>query len=48
VPIATAHRVFDAQGNVVDGKYAARLDQLGRLVVDTAQRWQPLELELEA
>jgi FMN reductase len=41
VPIPNARLVFDAQGNVIDAKYAARLDQLGRLVVEMAERWLP-------
>ena len=43
VPIPAAQHVFDADGNVVNAKWAGRLDQLGKLVVDMAGRLQPLE-----
>ncbi len=46
VPIANARRAFDAQGKVIDEKWAMRLDQLGKLVVETAGKFQPREHEL--
>lgn len=41
VPIPRPREAFDAQGQVVDAKAAGRLDQLGRLVVQTANKFQP-------
>jgi FMN reductase len=43
VPIPNARRVFDAQGKVIDEKWALRLDQLGKLIVETAEKFQPRE-----
>jgi FMN reductase len=42
VAIPRAQAVFDTQGQVIDAKWAGRLDQLGRLVVATASKFQPL------
>lgn len=39
VPIGQAWKQFDDTGRITDGKIAGRLDQLGRLVVDTATRF---------
>lgn len=47
VPIPRPREVFDAQGQVVDAKFAGRLDQLGRLVVETASKFAPSSVELE-
>jgi FMN reductase len=41
VPIPSARRAIDAQGKVIDEKWAARLDTLGQLVVETAERSLP-------
>lgn len=41
VPIPRPREAFDAQGQVVDAKAAGRLDQLGRMVVETANKFQP-------
>ncbi len=40
VPIGQSWKQFDDAGRVLDPKIAKRLDQLGRLVVDTAVRFQ--------
>ncbi|HEX6289248.1 MAG TPA: NADPH-dependent FMN reductase [Herpetosiphonaceae bacterium] len=45
VPIPRPGEVFDAQGNVVDPKWAGRLDQLGRLVAETASKFQPTPID---
>jgi len=39
VPIGQSWKQFDDEGRVLDPKIAGRLDQLGRLVVDTAARF---------
>ncbi|HEY0734871.1 MAG TPA: NADPH-dependent FMN reductase [Herpetosiphonaceae bacterium] len=41
VPIPRPREAFDAQGQVVDTKAAGRLDQLGRLVAETAGKFTP-------
>lgn len=41
VPIHHAGKAFDADGRITDGKTANRLNQLGKMVVETAQRFQP-------
>lgn len=41
VAIPKAGQVFDKHGNVIDPKWATRLDQLGKLVVETATLFQP-------
>lgn len=40
VPIHNAKEVFDADGKVISAKYIKRLNQLGLMVVETAQRFQ--------
>lgn len=37
-PIHDSKKAFDAEGNVIHAKYATRLDKIGTLVVETAQR----------
>jgi len=44
VAIPRAKQVFNAQGYVVDGKWADRLDQLGKLVVETANQLKAANL----
>ena len=44
VAIPGSHRVFDEAGNVVEKKWATRLDQLGKLVVEMAVRGQELAI----
>lgn len=39
-PIPNASRVFDPQGKLLDESWSGRLDQLGRLVVETASLFQ--------
>lgn len=46
VPIPQAHTVFDKRGNMLDQKWAERLDQLGRLVVEIASKLHPAPIEL--
>ena len=46
VAIPQAHNVFDKRGNILDKKWADRLDQLGWLVVDHASRFHPARIEL--
>ncbi|HEY0605994.1 MAG TPA: NADPH-dependent FMN reductase [Herpetosiphonaceae bacterium] len=41
VPIPRPREAFDAEGQVVDTKAAGRLDQLGRLVAETAGKFTP-------
>lgn len=41
VPIHNAGKAFDADGQIVNDKVRARLAQLGRLVVETAERLRP-------
>lgn len=48
VPIPAAQKVFDGDGEILDPKWSGRLDQLGKLVVTSAQKWQPLEIALGA
>ena len=48
VPIPAAQKVFDAEGKILDSKWLGRLDQLGKLVVTSAQKWQPIEIALGA
>lgn len=48
VAIPKASGVFDAHGRDLDGKWAGRLDQLGKLVVETARMFQPAAVELGA
>ncbi|MDP9311438.1 MAG: NAD(P)H-dependent oxidoreductase [Chloroflexota bacterium] len=48
VPIPVAQQVFDTNGEILDPKWLGRLDQLGKLVVTSAQKWQPLAIELGA
>jgi FMN reductase len=47
VPISNARRVFE-HGALVDERIAARLDQLGQLVVATAEKFQPRAIALGA
>lgn len=47
VAIPKANQVWDKQGNILNERWAARLDQLGALVVDTARRLQPFPVEEE-
>lgn len=46
-PIHNARRVFQA-GEIVDQRIVERLDQLGRLVVETAEKFQPREIAIGA
>jgi FMN reductase len=47
VAIPRAKDAFDAHGQLIDTKWAARLDQLGRLVFDTASKFQPSPIAQE-
>jgi FMN reductase len=47
VAIPRPREVFDTQGQIIDAKWAARLDQLGRLVAETASKFQPTPVELD-
>ena len=42
VPIHNAGTAFDKNGNVTNGKIATRLTQLGKMVVETAARFNPV------
>jgi len=48
VAIPRPGEVFDAQGQIIDPKWAARLDQLGHLVAETAARFQSASIELDS
>jgi FMN reductase len=39
-PIFNAEKVFDHQGNITNEKYALRLKQLGKMLIETAGRFQ--------
>jgi FMN reductase len=47
VAIPRPREVFDAQGGIIDAKWAGRLDQLGRLVAETASKFQPAVATLD-
>ncbi len=47
VAIPQAHTVFDQHGRILNQKWADRLDQLGRLVVEHGSKFHPAPIELE-
>lgn len=46
VPIHNAKHVFDAEGHVINNKIATRLDKLGHLLVETAQRYHDIHTRI--
>ena len=48
IAIPRSWAVFDQDGRMLDPKWASRLDQLGRLVVNLAEKYQPAGLGLAA